>query len=79
MLVYKMPRKLLTNKVYTAFVLRWIYALIDNELYYVKIINVNWFSNSMIVQAKEGWIYILNPFDYGITWSISKHELQGGK
>lgn len=72
-----LPKDIL-DKVQEALEKRWIYAIIDNEIYYMEIIHVSWLNSDIVIRHEEGWIYIVNPYEYGETWSLNKNDLIKG-
>lgn len=70
-----MNKKALPEEVFDIFELGLIYAIVAGRIRRVKIFLIDWFHNQMLVRHKEGWFYILNPYDYKITWSSERIDL----
>ena len=70
--------KELSDKIQQALDFRWIYVLIDDVVYCMEIIHASWIRNDIVVRHKEGWIYVINPYEYGETWSLNKKDLIKG-
>lgn len=69
-----LPREF-SDKLQEAFEARWIYVLIDNVIYYMEIFHVSWMNSDIMIRHKEGWVWVINPYEYGETWSLDKNDL----
>lgn len=70
-----MHKSKLPDEVFDIFELGIIYAIVAGKIRRVKIFLIDWFRNQMLVRHEEGWVYILDPYDYKKTWSSNRFDL----